>query len=636
MNNTLIALVVTIVVLLILAGITISLVFGQNGVIKQAQEAEEKTKIEQVREQLELAKGPEYIEGNGKYNPDSYFERIEEEEIINDKEKDVLEIGEGKYEVTTALGYIFIITLVPSKDNVEDIEIEYVGKVDEPRIRKITVTNKTTNSISIEVETANTEGATYRYYYKKEGETDWIKADEIEEYIYTFSGLEANKVYNIKVEVEKDGKVAEKETGTITGEMPEGAVQFSPIEWNNGEASTTITTSEEGYTLQYQKNEITEGSWINTTSGTVISGLKYGERVYGRLYDGTNGSNTANAEIKDEISPIISSFNVSTFDISSITTKVDATDNQSGIAKYQFEYKLVTETDYAVMETVNTTSASYTYKYNGLVDGTAYNLRVSVYDKAENQITSKVITQSTKIANVAPSAPTVTFNSKTTNSISINTKAIDNNGDNLTYKLYISTSQNSEFTEKAISSEVTSGTQVTLQATGLNQYTTYYYYVEVTDGKEKAKSTTSSVKTYCPGTGLTCNGPFTTTTTCSSCAGSGEQTRSYHMAQLRYTPTASWHSGTCDKCGRKTEIQTTALTCTVCREKWADGFCSSCQAPFLSGSTVSYVSDWAGPCIGGTCSTCNGTGKVTKNISCTHGKTSTHNYCSHGYTSQHD
>ena len=47
---TLIALVVTIVVLLILAGITISLVFGSNGVIKKAQEANENTKIAQVRE----------------------------------------------------------------------------------------------------------------------------------------------------------------------------------------------------------------------------------------------------------------------------------------------------------------------------------------------------------------------------------------------------------------------------------------------------------------------------------------------------------------------------------------------------------------------------------------------------------
>ena len=56
---------------------------------------------------------------------------------------------------------------MPSKDNVEDIQIEHIGKVDGPRIRNLKVTNKTTNSITVEVETANTEGATYTYYYKK-------------------------------------------------------------------------------------------------------------------------------------------------------------------------------------------------------------------------------------------------------------------------------------------------------------------------------------------------------------------------------------------------------------------------------------------------------------------------------------
>ena len=224
---TLIALVVTIVVLLILAGITISLVFGSNGVIKKAQEANENTKIAQVREQLELAKGPEYIEGNGKYNPDSYFERIEAEGIIGNKDTDIIDNGDGTYEVTTTSGYIFKITLVPSKDNVEDIQIEHIGKVDGPRIRNLKVTNKTTNSITVEVETANAEGATYTYYYKKDGEVSWKKAEEIKEKTYTFSGLESNVIYNIKVRVEKDGKAVEKEVSTITGELPEGAVQFS-------------------------------------------------------------------------------------------------------------------------------------------------------------------------------------------------------------------------------------------------------------------------------------------------------------------------------------------------------------------------------------------------------------------------
>ena len=362
---TLIALVVTIVVLLILAAVTISLVFGPNGVINKAKEADENTKIAQVREQLELAKGPEYIEGNGKYDPDSYFQRIEDEDIINDKEKDVIDNGDGTYEITTTPGYIFIITLVPSKDNVEDIEIDYDGKVDEPRIKSLSVSGKTTSSITVEVDTTNAEGATYRYYYKKEGEEEWKKAGEGKENTYTFNGLEENKVYNIKVEIEKDGKTAAEETSSMTGKMPTGAVQFSPVEWENGKASTVITTNETDYTLQYQIGGIEEEKWIDTTSGTTIGNLQHGTTVYGRLFDGTNGSKTANINIEDEIDPTISDFKVTTFDEKSITVQVGANDEQTGILKYQFEYKLTIATDYEVASTVETKETSYTYQYTG-------------------------------------------------------------------------------------------------------------------------------------------------------------------------------------------------------------------------------------------------------------------------------
>ena len=374
---TLIALVVTIVVLLILAGITISLVFGSNGVIKKVQEANENTKIAQVREQLELAKGPEYIEGNGKYNPDSYFERIETEGIIGNKDTDVIDNGDGTYEVTTTPGYIFKITLVPSKDNVEDIQIEHIGKVDGPRIRNLKVTNKTTNSITVEVETANAEGATYTYYYKKDGEVDWKKAEEIKEKTYTFSGLESNVIYNIKVRVEKDGKAVEKEVSTITGELPEGAVQFSPVEWKSGQASTTITTSETGYTLQYQIGEITEGSWTNTTSGSVIGNLQHGQIVYGRLFDGTNGSKTVNIDIKDIKAPIVT-VNRGTITHDSITVNVQAIDNESGL-QANGTYK------YYLNGIEKETSENNVYTFSGLAEGTTYTIKVETFDKAGNK-----------------------------------------------------------------------------------------------------------------------------------------------------------------------------------------------------------------------------------------------------------
>ena len=51
---TLIALVVTIIVLLILAGISIQMLTGDNGILTRAGEAKEKTNIEQLREQIQL------------------------------------------------------------------------------------------------------------------------------------------------------------------------------------------------------------------------------------------------------------------------------------------------------------------------------------------------------------------------------------------------------------------------------------------------------------------------------------------------------------------------------------------------------------------------------------------------------
>ena len=59
---TLIALVVTIVVLLILAGITISLVFSENGIIAKAREAAEKTNQAVINEQVQMNELAGYME----------------------------------------------------------------------------------------------------------------------------------------------------------------------------------------------------------------------------------------------------------------------------------------------------------------------------------------------------------------------------------------------------------------------------------------------------------------------------------------------------------------------------------------------------------------------------------------------
>ena len=52
---TLIALVVTIIVLLLLAGVSISMLTGQNGILNRAAEAKEKTEVAQKEEEKDQA-----------------------------------------------------------------------------------------------------------------------------------------------------------------------------------------------------------------------------------------------------------------------------------------------------------------------------------------------------------------------------------------------------------------------------------------------------------------------------------------------------------------------------------------------------------------------------------------------------
>lgn len=93
---TLIALIITIVVLIILATITINFVFGEDGLIARAQQAAEMTEITKILEQMELSKAEVAMENEGKVDPDDFFQKLEDNDIINDKDKDVVDNEDGR------------------------------------------------------------------------------------------------------------------------------------------------------------------------------------------------------------------------------------------------------------------------------------------------------------------------------------------------------------------------------------------------------------------------------------------------------------------------------------------------------------------------------------------------------------
>ena len=59
---TLVALVVTVIVLIILAGVSIAMVIGDNGIIPQAQKARDDTATESARENQEMKNLVAYVE----------------------------------------------------------------------------------------------------------------------------------------------------------------------------------------------------------------------------------------------------------------------------------------------------------------------------------------------------------------------------------------------------------------------------------------------------------------------------------------------------------------------------------------------------------------------------------------------
>ena len=172
---------------------------------------------------------------------------------------------------------------------------------------------------------------------------------------------------------------------------PEGAVQISEPSWSNGTASVTITTSETGFTLQYQIGGVDESKWTNITSGKSISGLTLGQTIYARLYNGKEGSKTADMTIADLNKPQdagISLSGTSTNTEGSITATVTLKDNESGVNAISSRW-IYNTTSGAIGEnessyTGGSFSSGQTIQLKATTAGTYY-LHVLTVDNAGNK-----------------------------------------------------------------------------------------------------------------------------------------------------------------------------------------------------------------------------------------------------------
>lgn len=176
---TLIALIITIIVLLILAAISIAALTGENGLLEKAGKAKEETKIAEYKESLELigvGLQPEKVleQLSSKEYMDRYEEGIGDDEKFQ-YAKEIERKDDETIKVITKEGYVYVVKVE---------KVEYIGKQGEnppPDLQESDVTfhyeptDWTNGSVEISIETEIT-GYTLQYSIDEKKWTDYTTA----------------------------------------------------------------------------------------------------------------------------------------------------------------------------------------------------------------------------------------------------------------------------------------------------------------------------------------------------------------------------------------------------------------------------------------------------------------------------
>ena len=397
---TLIALVITIIVLLILAGITIQSI-THTGILKNAKQAQLENKRGQISEYLKLKLINEQTN-----NPFGSAE-----EIITATRNNVIE----NIDDLKKIGKEVTIEETSTEEEGENVDIYFyvivdkdVYKVDMVGVRfigeqgkmlpviKLESLTSTTNSIKIKVRTSRNQGGKLEYYIKAEEDKNYtLKQTKEDDSEYIFEELEQNKKYNIKVIAKaENGQQAEltveKTTGNVT-ELKQGDVEFiysvdgiviDKSTWTNKNVTVTakINSNVDIGTFKIQTSNGGENwkdgiSQLFTENGT----------MYVILTDGINygGAATVNVTNIDTTKPVVTEATATTNSI-----KIIATDEASGIVGYAITTSNTSPTDASYTKIANTKTFETTV--TGKTEGTTYYIWVK--DQAGNISNAKQIT----------------------------------------------------------------------------------------------------------------------------------------------------------------------------------------------------------------------------------------------------
>ncbi len=385
---TLIALVVTIVVLLILAGITMNMLFNNGGLFEIANQGKPAYEIGALKDRINNVIADWYIDKgiDSTTKIDELWDKMVADDIIDNPEEDVegpeKEGDYDSYDISTNEGYIVEILVTPDGEIIIGDVIEGDGLP--PKIEEVK-TSPTSNSIAVEVTMKRFENGTISYYYKKETEKEeeYKKLkEEVTDLTADFTGLEQNVVYNIKIVAKNENGSTEKVVKEITGELKGSISQKGETEWNNGKATIHLETETQNVSIMYQINGI-EGSYLPYNDEQGITGLEHGDKVYAVLSDGSNITDYTSIDIIDGKNPTVT-VSKKTVTTNSIQVQVSSSDAEWGmpsVVTYNYYIK-TTGGSYSTTATHTGTETSYTF--TGLTQNISYDVKVTTSDKAGN------------------------------------------------------------------------------------------------------------------------------------------------------------------------------------------------------------------------------------------------------------
>ena len=208
---------------------------------------------------------------------------------------------------------------------------------------------------------------------------------------------------------EQNSDIGSTLSGTIkvesNGEYPTPSVMFvgNTTAGSNGwYKSASVISNITSYTKDYEVEycRTTSDTCVPDTTPTLsdnsfnvdLSNNKNEQKVCVRITDSYNqvGEGCSLSYKVDGELPTIT-IESEEVDKTSIKITVKGTDNYSGIASYKFS-----KDNGSSYETVNTSDSSYTYTFDNLESGTAYNIKVQVIDNAGNigEISKEISTES--------------------------------------------------------------------------------------------------------------------------------------------------------------------------------------------------------------------------------------------------